>query len=225
MDNIVFLPLDVPLIKSRLDILTHFNDNHAETYVWWNMELLLGQRDLDSPLGSKDYPWNPRAKDKYPEIISLIKDHLPFENLYYVHLARAQKDILPHVDENYVERIFPHHMTITADLKSHLEALEPVGYRFIVSGRRDNFYLCKEYDPEYKKIIDQKKNYCHIPKTTDFFLIRNSRQPHGVDDIINDPDRLTGFILGSLNPIKHMDLIERSKIKFASSVKYSSDLG
>lgn len=225
-DSLCFLPLDIPPLPDRDQVIQAFEESgHKEDYVWWNMELLLGARQFDVPLGSTPYDWSTSARERYHGLIQWIEDYFPFKNLYYVHLAHATKTVMPHVDENYVESPFPHHMTITRELKSHLMDNEPVGYRFLIRGDRESLYLCKKYDPNYKTVHDQTKTWCQIPEDTDSFLIRNSRVPHGVDNSNQgDRHRLTGFLLGEVDPEKHQALIEKSISRYGDCVINESDI-
>ncbi len=221
--EICFLPLDVPPLPDKNLISDAFQKLESEAYIWWNREILLGESNYEDPLGSYKCHWSEQAKQLFPSIVESIESHLPFENLFYVHLASAKETILPHVDENYVEKPFPFHMTILPELKQHLEKHEPVGFRFLIEGQRDALYLCSDYDPEYKTPPKQSKTHCQLPEDTDFFLIRNSKVPHGVDI---DPKvfRLMGFALGSVQPDAHRNLIEKSLIKYESYCIRAKDI-
>jgi hypothetical protein len=220
----LFLPLDIPPIPNKKIIIENFERSLKSDYVWWNMEVIRGERNLAIPLGSKDYSWAPTAKTKYPDLLNWIDSYFPIKKFFYVHLARATVDVKPHVDENYVERPFAHHMTILPELKYHLVDNEPVGYRFIVSGCRSNFYISDNYDPLYKDSIPHKKYYCSIPNTSDAFLIRNSKVAHGVDRISEDAQRITGFILGEVDIKAHQELITRSSKRFQSEMILYKDI-
>ena len=210
MDDIIFLPLDVPPLADKQEIIGKFNSDRR--YVWWDEQLLVGNKDYDKPLGYPEPP-NDCAAD-FPALMKHVEMHLPFDWLSYFRLARAVKPVGLHVDDNYVNPPFPHHKAITQDLKQHHLDNEPMGYRVIISGSRNTFYFCKQYDPEYKTQIEQPKHYVTIPDATDFFLIRNYQQPHGVDTNDQDADRIVGFLLGHLNVDKHRDLIARSMARF-----------
>ncbi len=218
MDTIYFLPLDVPPLANKNALISRFAESPHESYVWWNMEVILGERKFQKPLGSYTGQWTDSAKNKYPDLIAHISQYLPFSQLCYVHLSRAVKSVPPHVDENYVEKPFEHHMNITPSFKEHLSQNEPVGYRFILAGQRDSLYLCTQFDPQYQRHIAQKKLFCKIPEDTDFFLIRNSTIPHGVENTPQDSERLIGFVLGFLDVAKHKDLVKKSYFRFSENI-------
>ena len=208
---LVFTPLDIPPIPNKQKIIDTFVG--AEKYVWWNEEILLGDKDYNEPLGEPKN-WNDYAKQKYPELLNWIDTYFPFEYKFYVRLARSMGKVAPHVDGNYVVAPYKHHMTITQDMLDHQLANEPIGYRFVVSGSRDTLYMCNEYDYS-KDMSNQPKHFCTIPEDTDAFLINNCSQPHGVDvkEGIDD-DRIVGFILGKVNESAHQDLIKKSANKY-----------
>lgn len=214
MRDVIFLPLDVPKVPRSRQMIDLFDG--GDRYVWWQEEVLLGNKDYDKPLG---YPetWNP-GSEKFQPLIDHITEHLPFEYLSYVRLARAVGKVGLHVDDNYEVPPFPHHKAITAELKAHHLANEPIGYRVILSGSRDTFYFCKDYDPTYRTEPDQPRVYATIPEETDFFLIRNYQQPHGVDTNALDDERIVGFMLGRVNEERHRALVERSMTRFGEYV-------
>lgn len=211
MTGIIFLPLDVPKVPMSEQMVELFEGK--DSYVWWQEEVLLGNKDYGRPLGYPE-PWNP-GSEKFQPLIDHIEEHLPFEYLSFVRLARAKDKVGLHVDDNYEVPPFPHHKAITHDLKEHHLRNEPIGYRVILKGSRDTFYFCKDYDPTYKTEIDQPRHYVTIPDSTDFFLIKNYQQPHGVDTNEQDINRIVGFMLGKVNEQRHQELIERSIKRYA----------
>lgn len=214
MRDIIFLPLDIPLIPQTDDMVSLFKGD--ERYVWWQQEVLLGDPDPRVPLGDPA-EWNNRS-EMFAPLIEHIKRYLPFEYLTYVRLARATKSVGLHVDDNYETPPFPHHKAITKDLKAHHLANEPIGYRVILSGSRDTFYFCKDYDPTYRRELAQPKHFVTIPDDTNFFLIRNYQQPHGVDCNHLDVTRIVGFLLGKVDVPAHEALIKRSAAKYHDNI-------
>jgi len=210
MNDIIFLPLDIPRIPNKHKMLEKFKSEH--TYVWWNEQILLGNKDYSLPFDGPE-PWNQCAND-FSELVDHVNRYLPFEYLSYVRLAHANQTVGVHVDDSEVNPPFAHHKAITKELRDHHLANEPIGYRVILSGSRDTFYFCKNYDPDYKTEIDQERHYVTIPDDTDFFLIKNYQQPHGVDVNQLDADRIVGFLLGKVDEEKHQQLIQQSIKKY-----------
>ena len=218
---LVFTPLAIPPIPNKQKIIDNFVG--AEKYVWWKEETLLGEKDFSKPLG-KPQDWNAHAKEKYPELLEWIDSYLPFENKFYIRLARSTGNVAPHVDGNKTEAPYKHHMTITQEMLNNQLANEPIGYRFIVNGSRDTLYMCTEYDYS-KDMSNQSKTYCTIPNETDTFLINNNTQPHGVDvkEGIDD-DRIVGFILGEVDVLAHRNLIKISTNKYKKYQVHKDEL-
>lgn len=212
----IFCPLDIPTIPNKQKILDTFAGD--ESFAWWREETLLGEKNLKKPFGSPGQ-WTAKAK-KYPDLVTWIEKNLPFEYYVYIRIARSKGDVWPHVDANYAKAPLPHHMTMEQWLIDHIRANEPAGYRFIVGGARDNLYMCKNYDPEYKDptILDQAKHYCNIPTDTDAFVINHQDQPHGVDVNDNDSERLVGFVIGKIDVDKHNKLLKISKSKYKDQI-------
>jgi hypothetical protein len=216
--DIIFTPIDVPPIPNKEKVLERFNA--PDFYIWWDEETLLGEKEYNNPLG-RPQKWTDAARQNYSELINWIESYLPFDELYYIRIARAKHEIPPHIDGNAVEPTHKHHLAILPETLEYCLAHEPIGYRFVIAGSKDKMYMCKEYDYT-RDMTWQEKHYCHVPDETDCFLIRNQDQPHGVE--ADSEDRLIGFILGKVNPQKHKDLINQSVNKYAHNVIRKQDV-
>jgi len=209
-----FLPLDLPLFEHKEKVLKTFTGDI--NFGYWHEEELT-ERDRQNPF-EKEMSFTKEAMDKYPELISYIKKHWPFEYFVYVKLIRANKDVEPHVDGNFVDNKGPagNYNTITQNYLDHQLETEPCGYRMIINGARNSLYLCDEYDPTYKNHNwdHLQKKYCVIPDDTDCFVLRTNDSPHGVDYIENDDNRLLLFAIGKLDIDKHKQLLEKSNLKY-----------
>lgn len=209
-----FLPLDTPLFKYKDRVLATFNGDIDFGY-WKEEELTI--RDRNQPF-EKEMPFTEDAKNKYPELIDYITTEWPFEYFVYVKLIRANRNVDPHVDGNFVSDKGPvgNYNTITQEYLDHQLATEPSGYRMILNGNRSSLYLCDEYDPTYKRKDwdNLDKQYCHIPEDTDCFVLQTNNSPHGVDYIEDDNERLLLFAIGKLNIEKHNELLERSRKRY-----------
>jgi hypothetical protein len=209
-----FLPLDLPLFEHKKEVLSEFNGDIKFGY-WHEEELTV--RDRNTPFGDP-MPFTERAYQKYPELINYITTYWPFDSFVYVKLLRANRDVQPHVDGNFVDDKGPvgNYNTITQEYLDHQLLTEPCGYRMIINGNRSSLYLCDTYDPTYKKKdwSDIEKKYCVVPDSTDCFVLRTNNSPHGVDHIEDDNDRLLLFAIGHLNIDKHNELLRRSMQKY-----------
>ena len=209
-----FLPLDLPLFEYKDQVLSKFAGDLEFGY--WHEEELT-ERNKDESF-EKEMNFTKDAKVKYPELLEYIRTNWPFEYFVYVKLIRANKTVQPHVDGNYVNYKGPvgNYNTITESYLTHQLKTEPCGYRMIINGNRSSLYLCDDYDPTYKNkdwgLLE--KQYCKIPDDTDCFVLQTNNNPHGVDYIENDNDRLLLFAIGKLNIIEHNNLLNKSRKKY-----------
>lgn len=209
-----FLPLDLPLFQHKHLVLSAF-DAHTQFGYWHEEELTY--RDRTQPFGD-GVPFTAQAQEKYPELIDYITTYWPFENFVYAKLIRANRNVDPHVDGNFVDHAGPagNYNTITQQYLDHQLSTEPCGYRMILNGNRSSLYLCDTYDPTYKNKdwSNLKKHYCTVPADTDCFVLRTNHSPHGVDYIEHDNERLLLFVIGNLNVDRHNELLKRSMQKY-----------
>lgn len=202
-----FLPLDLPLFEHKHAVLKTFNFFNKKPFFWWD-ELELTERDYTVPFESAN-DWTNLAKNNFSELVNYIDQYFPFEHVVYAKLIRANKDVAPHVDNNYVDvdQEKGHRFNlITHAYLQHQHETEPCGYRMLIHGNRNNLYLTDD------KFID--KTYCEIPESTDCFVLKTNDSPHGVDKITGDDNRLLLFVIGKLNTYAHARLIETSYEKY-----------
>ena len=209
-----YLPLDTPKFKYKDKVLNAFDG--PIDFAWWAEEELTERIRGDEFESEKG--WTESALEKYPELIEYITKEFPFKYLVYVKLLRANVDVGPHEDGNYIEfkGSNKNYNTISKSYLQHQLDTEPCGYRMIIKGNRKNLYMC-DYD-EYtdEPFVLQKgkligKRYCTLPETTDCFVLQTNNSPHGVDKIANDDNRLLLFVIGKLDNEKHDALINRSE--------------
>ena len=200
--KIRFTPLDLPKFEGKESVLNAFTGDISFEF-WEEEELTL--RDRAIPF-EKENAFTNESTKKYPKLLEYIKNYWPFEYYVYVKLFRANVDVKPHVDGNYVD--YKGHNkdfnTITQKYLNHQLITEPCGYRLLINGNRKNLYMCNESD----------KEYCTIPEDTDCFALKTNDSRHGVDYIDNDNERLLLFAVGKLNVEKHNELIEKSVEKY-----------
>lgn len=232
----LFLPLDIPPIPIRQQIVERFSGNNhiamydendkmilgktdseviqrakpKEIFCEWKEETLLGGEDMDA--GQPEYyQWNNLAKEKYPELIKWIDDYFPLSIKYHVKLSHAIGDVLPHTDshENKDYMAVPGH-EIDYFKNNHFG----IGYRFILNGSKDSLYFCREVNFK-KDLSTQPKHFCTIPDETDAFAL-DSYFPHGVDvQPMIDDNRILALIVGKLDQDKHKIMFQNSRKKFA----------
>jgi hypothetical protein len=210
-----FLPLDLPLFEDKQAVLDTFDGNMEESY--WHKEELT-ERDRSIPFGAIPAPFTQEALRKYPTLIEYITTHWPIKEYVYVTLMRANRDVQPHVDGNFLDDKGPvnRYNTITPEYYEHQWITEPCGYRMLLKGSRSNLYLCDTYDPTYKKKDWEglNKQYCVIPEDTDCFALQTNDSPHGADYTEDDDDRLLLFAVGWIDVDQHYALIEKSERRY-----------
>ncbi len=231
----LFLPLDIPPIPNRQELVARFtgNDHIAmydendkmilgktdsevikkakpkEVFCEWREETLLGGEEINQQ-DEEYYEWNDLAKTKYPELIKWIDDYFPLSRKFHVKLSQASGDVLPHTDshENKDYMAVPEN-EIDYFKSNHFG----IGYRFILNGSKDSLYFCREVDFK-KDLSEQPKHFCEIPEETDAFAL-DSYFPHGVDVQPGiDDNRILALIVGKLDVIAHKQMLKNSKRRF-----------
>jgi len=206
------MPLDLPLFKHKEAVIKSFDQLNKTKFIWWN-EISLTDRDYSIPFEAA-IEWNTVATDNFKPLVDYIDEHFPFEHKVFVALYRANRDVAPHIDNNYTtieENGGSRFNLITPAHLQHQRETEPCGYRILINGNRRNLYLA---DDNF-----QGKDYCEIPESTDCFVLKTNDSPHGVDKIQDDDNRLLLFMIGKLDKQAHARLLERSYEKYSAYSK------
>jgi hypothetical protein len=214
-----FMPLDVPKFEHKSKVLKEFKPD-TEFYFW--SEEYISEWNVDEPLHSPA-----KLKPVHTELVDYIYTYLPFESITLLKLLRANKDVKAHVDDSYTSFKGPKDncRVISEEYRQHQLATEPCGYRIIIEGDRKSLYLTDgtpdviDGELRYKEIT--KKKYCHIPETTDSFVLQSYGSMHGVDKTPGDDNRLLAFIIGWIDLDKHQELIKRSEEVYKDYVHYA----
>jgi len=213
------MPLDLPVFEHKQKVLDEFNPD-VDFYFW--KEEYISEWTLSEPLHAPA-----KLKPIHTELVEYIKEYFPFESITLLKLLRANQDVAAHVDDSYTAYKGPKDncRLITEDYRQHQLQTEPCGYRMIIAGDRSSLYL-SDGNPEvrdgqlvYNKITEKK--YCHVPETTDSFVLKSYGSMHGVDKTPGDDNRLLVFVIGWLNPEKHQELIARSEKVYKDYVHYA----
>ena len=231
----LFLPLDIPPIPNRENLVARFSGNNhiamydqddkmilgktdseviknatpKEIFCEWREETLLGGEEMD-PSHPEYFQWNSLAKEKYPELIQWIDENFPLSVKYHVKLSHAIGDVLPHTDSHENKD----YMAVPGDEIDYFKNNHfGIGYRFILNGSKDSLYFCREVNFK-KDLSNQPKHFCNIPESTDAFAL-DSYFPHGVDVRPGiDDNRILALIVGKLDQQKHKKMFDKSKKKF-----------
>ena len=195
--EISYLPIDVPPIPDKEEILANFRPQF--NYSFWQQERLV-DRDAKDPY-DKPCGWSSEAKRKYPSLLQFIDRFLPFEQIVNAKFANLIMDGRPHTD--FVRP------AIAPAFYQHCVANEPCGYRLLINGvRKRSFFVCRE-----EQSPPEEWNYVTIPESTDTFLIPYTKPAHGTKKV--EDNRLVVFLSGIISPERHQALIKRSVEKYS----------
>jgi len=238
----IFLPLDIPPIPDKNQIIEKFSGKEYFAYTDDSGTIQIRSNDASDvfchweelTLLDHDGQWQPNAVALFGSLIKWIDNYFPFKHKLHVKLSRAKGNVLPHTDahdfdnDNFQGYFIvdgqkvktPQNLNITKsqDMLQHQLENEPCGYRFIVHGSKNSLYMCDD--------AMTKKHYCNIPDQTDSWVLNNCSQPHGVDlqKPGIDDQRIIGQITGIVDIDKHQQLLEKSKHKYHQYVVYKEQL-
>lgn len=213
MSEIRFLPLDLPKFEYKQKVLDEFNPD-TEFYFWG--EEYITRRDRTIPFHDP----MPIKENVHVELVDYINTYFPFTDIVLCKLVRANRDVKPHVDDNYIDFHGPSkdYNTITKEFRDHQLETEPCGYRMTISGDRGSLYLT-DGAPEvingnltYGEITQYENTY--VPESTDCFVLKSYGSMHGVKKTDKDDNRLLLFVVGWIDKDKHDKLIHQSYEKY-----------
>ena len=203
LKSLRYIPLDIPKFEYKNEVISEFSPDN-ENFYWWKEEYI-SVRDHNEV-------WHDpvRLKDRHKKLVAFANQHLPFKSYILFKLVSAKKNVAPHVDDSYLNYKGPNKdfNLVSKDFRDHQLGTEPCGFRILISGSRNSLYLT---DKE-----GGNKSYCQLPESTDCFALKSYGSWHGVDCKSEDANRLVAFIIGWLDPEKHLNLIERSYKKYGS---------
>lgn len=151
---------------------------------YWNFEQLL---DNPKPYHGPN-EWR-HDLDDYRVFLKNLVLQLPLTELFNVRFTVQTTEVKVHVDVN--SRDTP------ADEFKRYQFSEPCGYRFVLKGSTDALKIVKGIDTVTAR----------IPSVPCLYLINSTTGLHSVSD---DPGRITLYIRGHVDSLKHQSLIERS---------------
>jgi len=216
--SIRFLPLDLPKFQYKQKVLDEFKPD-TDFYFW--SEEYITHRDRSIPFHDP----MPIKDGAHPELVDYANTHFPFTGTVLFKLVRANVDVKPHVDDNYVDYYGPKkdYNTITREFRDHQLATEPCGYRMTIEGDRKSLYLT-DGEPS---LVDGKLVYgeitqhidTEVPESTDCFALKSYGSMHGVKKTDKDSNRLLLFVVGWLDLDRHTELVNRSYEKYKEYVR------
>jgi hypothetical protein len=215
--RIRFVPLDLPELEFKQTVLDEFVPD-TDFYFWSEEYITVRDRSIQFHDAMP-------MKDTHKELQQYVQDNFPFTDIVLMKLIRANRDVKPHVDDNYIDYDGPErdYNTISREFRDHQLDTEPCGYRIIISGDRKSLYLTDGAPTVIDGVLTYGVPTQHIPTevptTTDCFALQSYGSMHGVKKTDGDDDRLLLFVVGWLDKDKHSALINRSRIKYMEYMK------
>ena len=208
-----YIPLDLPLFEYKDKVLNNFAPD-TDFYFW--SEEYITVRDRSIPFHDA-MP----ILDVHHDLVTYVKEHFPFKDIVLMKLVRTNRDVKPHVDDNYVDYDGPSndYNTISQEFRDHQLYTEPCGYRMIIAGDRKSLYLTDGGPTVTEGVLTYGVPTQHIPTevptTTDCFALQSYGSMHGVKKTENDDNRLLLFVVGWIDKDKHDTIINRSMEKYS----------
>lgn len=204
--------MDLPKFEYKQKVLDEFEPD--QQFYFWS-EQYITHRDRTIPFHDP-MP----IKQVHKELVDYVLKHFPFKGIVLFKLVRANTDVKPHVDDNYVDFLGPSkdYNLITQEFRDHQLNTEPCGYRMVIAGDRGSLYLTDGAP----SVIDGKLVYgeitkredTYVPEDTDCFALKTYGSMHGVKKTAEDDNRLLLFVVGWLDEQRHKELVERSYAKY-----------
>ena len=219
--NIAYLPINIPKIQNKNQILSNLqelNHNVIGPNVWNSFNLLQG---YSSDKYRDTYQWAESAIKYVPDLIDFIENYIPLNGFRMARLYRQIIEVNCHFDAVSPAASLYWRANVTPpDYLKYIEKNEPLGYKILIHGSRDNhFYMAKN---EGFNINEEDRHYIRLPKDTDCFVVPYSTVAHGA--ILDETDRVMLVMHGYVDPIKHKNLLTESYDKYQDYIIWISDL-
>jgi hypothetical protein len=227
MNNILFVPLDLPPIPKELTIegiknLYHYipNSNSKEQLRdekrYWMSEWKVLKLRVNTDIGTKqahfrgqystgEYEWTSEARILMPNTIKWIEEYLPFKNLKYIAALVSDGSVISHTDIS--------HWT-PAELVQEIAKTDPSMYRILLDGSIDSNSFFIENDRVGKK-------YVTLPTDSPGWAMSGTACYHGNDQTESNK-KLLLYVMGDLDLDRHVRLIEKSVNRFKEYIIYDN---
>lgn len=179
-NNLAFIPVAIDVPE-----ISFTHEKYPTQWHWWSFEQLLDYKDTEtfSPKSWKELP-------KEYEVYKRMAESLPLVDFSNVRVSRQDKEVAPHYDVHKFHK--PPEETY-----EHFVKNEPCGYRFVLKGSADTLQL----------YLKDKWVTALIPQVPCCYLINTTSVLHRV---LEDKNRLTMYVRGTVDETKHVQLIEKS---------------
>ena len=206
MNNLIYLPLDVPYVECDSEKIKKYMDKRSSrvNYTWtecidqpWN-HVIVRSPAIQPKDGEIDGSgWRHDFKNLFPEVVAGV-ERLPYTSISYVYLFEQVIDVKPHHDNVG---------------KNPNEHLEPASYRItLLMEDQETFYICNDIECS---------TYTHprYPSDTNTWAFSNNSVPHG-SVLPKDGKRKILLIVGggTLDVSLHKELTNKSYEKYKDYV-------
>ena len=206
--NILYTPLDIPKLNLDKDrLIPYFDERKSieknKIWNWVNIKPFSGKMRTD-------------ILNLFPELDYHLRQlpHLDYDNQLHIDIREQIHDVRPHQDPDTKRR--------------NNSILGPAAYKNMICNEyHESFYLLpKQSNPNIFHYDSRPRSEMNpvfpvIPADSDWFAINNHNGYHGS---FRPPDPLRKLIIffsGQVNSELHLNLIQRSLLKYESYVVYN----
>lgn len=201
LNDIKFLPLDIPLAECDPDKIKNYMDRKGKrtNYNWtekindpWN-HVVVRLPELTPSNGEiPGSGWRADFKRTFPEVVKTVES-FPYTEINYVYILEQVIDVIPHLD----------HAS-----KNPFLHLEPATYRItLLMEDLNTFYFCKDKDCSHIQ-------FPVFPEDTNSWVFSNKEFMHGSFIPRNGKRKVLLAVGGILDEKRHFELLERSVDKY-----------
>lgn len=202
MDNIAYLPLDIPRKEFDLEVIeSHDFELHDLWPDTWRCLPILGktekfdQQHFHQAWVNRKEPGkvnvNPAVDKKLADDILELLSYMPFE-CTSAQILNQQNYVIAHKDV----------LDYSIDLPKQIE---PHGFKILLNPVLERSFFVAEEE-------ESKRMFVKMPSTTNCFAINENDYYHGSKKPKNNKYLVSCF--GDIDPVKHKTLIEKSLEKY-----------
>ena len=191
MENLNWLPIDVPKFSYSREVIRDFKRN----YVPPTAKQFWAQKLTEPTIDYSPVRWVGDLTESQKKLANFIDENLPFEYVINVKIHHPRTMGNWHLDFTEPEK--------NKEIYAHNKITDPCGYRIVLQGNRVG-------DLEVKTSVGSEVPI--LPEETDVYVIGHTAVPHRTISI--NPNRYIVFIHGKVDPDQHQYLLERSLEKY-----------
>lgn len=206
MNHIILLPIDLPKLELNRDKTLEYFDARKERHQDWNWV----------NFKKSNQPIDPALLELFPDLDKKLRaiPLLDYDNGGHFDFREQFLNNKPHQD--------PIAKSLAGD------NLGPTAYKnLVMRDVLETFYVLPnstnpdivQYDARSREKLNPV--FPVLPDTTDWFVLNNHLGYHGAFLAPKKYRKITMFIAGKLDPIKHLELLNRSIKKYKDYIIYN----